>query len=182
MKLRFFALMILVLVCSGLLAQTGLYNTVRSKVSFFSTAPLEDISAVNAAATSGINPATNEITVSIPIKDFDFPDELMEEHFNDDYLESAKFPAATFKGKINNAVDWKRLGKIEVAADGVLTVHGVAQRRTLTGSLIVGNNGVQLDSKFKIKLTDHGIKIPKLVFQKIAEVIDVTCHFVYDNK
>lgn len=161
-------------------AQDGLINSVRSKTSFFSVAPLEDISAVTTEASSVINKNTGEITVRIPIKSFDFPDELMEEHFNDDYLESGKFPVATFKGKINNIVDWKRLGKIDLAADGVLTIHGVAQQRTLTGSLIIGNNGVQLDSKFKVKLADHNIKIPKLVFQKIAETIDITCQFVYE--
>lgn len=161
-------------------AQEGLINSVRSKTSFFSVAPLEDISAVTTEASSVINKNTGEITVRIPIKSFDFPDELMEEHFNDDYLESGKFPVATFKGKINNIVDWKRLGKIDLAADGVLTIHGVAQQRTLSGSLIIGNNGVQLDSKFKVKLADHNIKIPKLVFQKIAETIDITCRFVYE--
>ncbi len=182
MKLRLFAWVILMFVCGSLPAQSGVYNSVHAKVSFFSSAPLEDISAVNAAASSTINAATNEVTVNIPIKNFDFPDDLMEEHFNEDYLESNKFPAATFTGRINGPVDWKRLGKKEVTADGILNIHGVRQQRTITGSLIVGNNGVQLDSKFTIKLADHGIKIPRLVFQKIAEVIEVTCQFVYDNK
>ncbi|OLY91470.1 YceI-like domain-containing protein [Cnuella takakiae] len=163
-------------------AQDATINSVKAKTTFFSVAPLEDISAVTNEATSSINKNTGQITVRIPIKSFDFPDELMEEHFNDNYLESDKFPMATFTGKITNPVDWKRLGKIDVTADGVLNIHGVNQQRTIAGSLIVGNNGVQLDSKFKVKLADFNIKIPKLVFQKIAESIDVTCQFVYEAK
>lgn len=179
MKHHFTLFLFLLFLGNGLSAQEGNYNSIRSKTSFFSSAPLEDISAVSTEANSVINAATNEITVRMPIKSFHFPDDLMEEHFNDDYLESDKYPIAIFKGRITNPVDWKRLGKIAVAADGILTIHGVSQRRTINGSLIIGNNGVQLDAKFGVKLADHNIKIPKLVFQKIAEVIDVTCQFVY---
>lgn len=161
-------------------AQDAIINSIRSKASFFSTAPLEDISAASTEVTSVINKATGEITVRIPIKSFDFPNELMEEHFNDNYLESDQFPIATFTGKINGPVDWKRLGKTEVTADGLLNIHGVNQQRTIAGSLVVGNNGVQLDAKFKVKLADFNIKIPKLVFKKIAETVDVTCQFVYE--
>lgn len=163
-------------------AQTGTYNSVRTKTTFFSKAPLEDISAVNTTATSAINVAGNEITVRIPISGFDFPNELMEEHFNDDYLESKQYPVATFKGKINEAVDWSRVGKVEVSATGTLAIHGVEKPRTINGALIIGNNGVQLDSKFTVKLADHNIKVPKLVFHKIAENIEVTCQFVYGPK
>lgn len=180
MKRLLFVPFLLLLTLARVHAQDATINSVRAKATFFSVAPLEDISAASTEATSSLNKSTGEITVRIPIKSFDFPDELMEEHFNENYLESDKFPVATFKGKINNAVDWQRLGKIDVAADGMLNIHGVNQQRTLTGSLIVGNNGVQLDSKFKVKLADFNIKIPKLVFQKIAETIDVTCQFVYE--
>lgn len=182
MKQRLIVGCIAVLLWSGAWAQDGPFTSNKSKVSFFSSAPLEDISAVNTEATATINPANNEVVVHIPIKAFDFSDKLMEEHFNEHYLETDKFPFATFRGKINEPVDWKRLGRVEVSANGLLSIHGVSQQRTIQGALIVGNNGVQLDSKFKVKLADHGIAIPKLVFQKIAEQVDVTCQFVYLTK
>jgi polyisoprenoid-binding protein YceI len=160
-------------------AQGGLFATPAGKVSFFSKAPLEDIEADNNAASSLVNTATNEVSVRIPINKFDFPNELMQEHFNDDFLESAKYPVATFKGKIIEAVTWTKPGTYAVTATGLLIIHGVSQQRTLKGALQVGDNTLRLESVFLVKLADFNIKIPTLLFQKISEQIEVKCLFVY---
>lgn len=160
-------------------AQVSLFATPAGKVSFFSKAPLEDIEAQNGAASSLVNTASNDIAVRIPINKFDFPNDLMQEHFNEDFMESDKYPQATFKGKINEAIDWSKAGTYNVTATGVLTIHGVDQQRTLSGKLQVAEKSLRLESNFSVKLADHKIKIPTLLFQKISEQIEVKCLFEY---
>jgi polyisoprenoid-binding protein YceI len=103
----------------------------------------------------------------------------MQEHFNDDFLETGKFPAASFTGKINEAIPWGKAGTYNVSATGVFTIHGVSQPRTITGKLQVGENSLRLESTFMVKLQDHKISIPKLLFQKIAEQVEVKCLLQY---
>ena len=173
---------VVLLMCGKGNAQNNIWKTTQSRTSFYSKALLEDITALNNAATSAINTATNEVVVRIPIKQFDFPNNLMEEHFNENYLESDKYPFATFQGKIKEAIDWQQAGKKEVSAEGVLNIHGVNQPRTLSGTLLVAPGKLQVNAQFMVRLADHKIKVPKLVFQKIAETIDVNCQFVYETK
>ncbi|RPD46526.1 YceI family protein [Paracnuella aquatica] len=160
-------------------AQNGLFATPAGKVSFFSKAPLEDIEAENNAASSLLNTTNNEVSVRIPVNKFEFPNDLMQEHFNDDFLETAKYPVATFKGKINEVVTWNKPGTYTVTATGVLNIHGVAQQRTIKGTVQVAPNSLRLESAFVVKLADFNIKIPTLLFQKISEQIEVKCLFVY---
>ncbi|MHC2990175.1 hypothetical protein OB13_00710 [Pontibacter sp. HJ8] len=161
------------------LAQQGLFQTSRSNVVFFSKAPLEDIAAENDAAVSLINTGTNEIVVRLAISQFSFPNKLMQEHFNERFMESDKYPNATFKGKINEAIPWDQPGTYPASATGVLSIHGKEANRTIKGTITVAEQQLGLDSKFKVALVDHDIQIPTIVFNKIAEVIDVTCQFRY---
>ena len=161
------------------LAQQGLYQTSRSQISLFSKAPVEDISAENEGAVSLINTGTNEIVVRVAISQFSFPNKLMQEHFNERFMESDKYPNATFKGKINEAIPWDKPGTYPASATGVLNIHGKDVNRTIQGIITVGEQQLGLDSKFKVALADHDIHIPTIVFNKIAEVIDVTCQFQY---
>ncbi|WP_018478154.1 YceI family protein [Pontibacter roseus] len=161
------------------LAQQGIYQTAKGTVVFFSKAPLEDITAENKAAISLINTVNNEIVVRVTISRFDFPNKLMQEHFNENYLESDKHPTATFKGKINEAIPWDTPGSYPASASGVLHIHGKSVNRTIKGTITVGNQEIGLDSKFQVPLADHDIQIPTIVFNKIAEVLDVRCQFQY---
>jgi polyisoprenoid-binding protein YceI len=156
-----------------------LFSAGSGNVSFFSKAPLEDIEAHNNKAQSVINTTTGEIAVKVPIKSFVFENGLMQEHFNENYLESDKYPFATFKGKINESIDWTKPGSHPVSATGKLNVHGVERDQTIKGKLDVGSGKLQLDADFTVALADHKIEIPTLVFQKIAETIAVTTRFVY---
>lgn len=156
-----------------------LFSAGSGNVTFFSKAPLEDIEAHNARAQSLINTTTGEIAVKVPIKSFLFENGLMQEHFNENYLESDKYPFATFKGKINENMDWAKPGTYPVSATGKLNVHGVERDQTIRGKLGVGSGKLQLDAGFTVVLADHKIEIPTLVFQKIAETIAVTTRFVY---
>ena len=103
----------------------------------------------------------------------------MQQHFNETYLESEKFPYATFKGTINELINFSNSGSYDLSASGTLNIHGVDQKRTLRGKLIIDENNLKLDARFDVLLIDHKIDIPKLVFKKIAEKIAVTASFNY---
>lgn len=161
------------------ISQNVIYSTSVGKVRFFSKAPLEDISAINNAAVSLINTSTRQIVVRITINKFDFANKLMQEHFNENYLESDKFPTATFQGKVNEDIAWDKARTYDVSATGTLNIHGKTVPKIIKGKLQVEENNLTIDARFDVPLADHKIKIPKLLFSNIAETIDVTCQFNY---
>lgn len=163
----------LVMVGTTCLANAQLYSTSKGKVGFFSKTPVEDIQAVNNSVLAVLKAETNELAVAITNMSFEFENKLMQEHFNEKYMESDKFPKSTFKGKINEKVDYTKDGEYKVTATGVLNIHGVDQNRTIEGTLKVKEGKVQLVSDFKVKVADHKITIPTIVTAKIAEEIDV---------
>lgn len=154
-------------------AQT-LYGTTSGEVSFYSDTPLETIEAVNKKSGAIINSANRELVVQMKITDFVFPNKLMQEHFNENYLESEKYPTATFKGKIKEQVDLTAAGTYPVTAEGSLTIHGVTKPVTVKGNLISSGNDLKLDFKFQVKPEEYKIEVPSLVVTKIAELIDVS--------
>jgi polyisoprenoid-binding protein YceI len=154
-------------------AQDSVVSTTKGDITFFSSAPLEDIDAKNKRVISILNMQSLEILVRVPINQFEFQNKLMQQHFNEKYLESDRYPYATFKGKVSPGIDFSEVGTVDVSAVGVLNLHGVDQKRTLTGKITVSKDGIKLDTRFNINLADHKIDIPKLVFNKIAERIDV---------
>jgi hypothetical protein len=175
-------LFIIAFFCFGgsiLPVEAQLYTAKNSEVDFFSKTPIEDIKALNTKSSSIINTANGEIVVKIPVDQFQFSNKLMQQHFNENYLESEKYPYATFKGKINEVINFTKAGVYEVSASGILNIHGVNQERTIKGSLTVGEGIINLNSKFDVLLIDHKIDIPKLVFKKIAEKIAVSARVTY---
>lgn len=165
--------------CNILTAQAQLYTAKNSEVNFFSKTPLEDIKALNTKASSIINTSNGDIAVKIPITEFQFRNKLMQQHFNENYLESEKYPHATFKGKINEPINFSKAGTYDVSATGILNIHGVNKERTINGKLTVGDGILNLNSKFDVLLVDHKIDVPKLVFKKIAEQIAVSARISY---
>lgn len=171
-KLLFLALA----VSASLLSAAQIYkgNSDATSVSFFSKSPLEDIDATNKKATLVLNTATNDIQAGITMTYFKFPKPLMEEHFNENYVESEKYPTCIFKGKINDKVDWTRDGENKVTVTGKLTLHGVTRDVTIEGTITKKGEQLMLNAKFKIRVADYNIKVPSLYVQNIAEVVDVT--------
>lgn len=175
-------LFLLLCLCSApfaIIAQNSIYSTTSGEVNFFSKAPLEDINAKNNQAISLLNTTNNEIVVRIPVRGFQFRNKLMQEHFNENYLESERFTHASFKGKVNETLDYQKAGTYDISATGILNIHGVNQKRTLKGKLTVSDNSMSLVTNFNVMLVDHKIKIPTLVFNKIAETIAVSTTFNY---
>ena len=155
------------------------YRTEQGMVSFFSETPIESIKAQNKSITSLFNAATGDIVFSVPVNEFQFEKSLMQEHFNEKYLETDKYPKATFQGKVQT-FDATAKGAQSVKAVGKLTIHGVTQDVTIPGTLeATDSKTLVLKSSFQVKLVDYKIDIPKLLWQKIAEQVDVKLEMTY---
>ncbi len=170
------------IVCSTIWANAQVYMTQKGEVKFFSTTPVEDINATSKTVGAILNTATNDLAIQLVIKQFKFTNALMQEHFNENYMESEKYPKASFTGKINEKVDYTKDGVYKVTATGKLTLHGVTKDRTIEGQVTVKSGNIILFSEFWIATTDHNIEIPKVVFAKIAEKIKVTANIPLEPK
>jgi polyisoprenoid-binding protein YceI len=164
-------------------AQAQVYTGKTINVEFYSHTPVEDIKAKTPVMTSVVDFKTNSFAFKIPVKTFDFPNDLMEEHFNENYLESAKYPNATFTGKMasSDKIDLSKDGTHNVIAEGVLEVHGVKQDRKLPATLTVKDGKVKIDCKFNIHLSDHKIEVPSIVVSKLSEDIAVTVNVAMEK-
>ncbi|MHA8083197.1 YceI family protein [Aquirufa sp. A-Brett2-15D] len=175
-------ILLLTLLVIGFQSRAQLFMTTNGEVSIFSKTPMENIDAVNKSVSSIINTATNEVAVQMRITNFVFPNKLMQEHFNENYLESEKFPSATFKGKIKETVDLTVAGTYPISASGTATIHGVTRPIELKGSIVSTGTNLALTCAFEVKLVDYKVDIPKIVFAKIAEVIKVSSKINYTKK
>lgn len=153
-----------------------LYIAKGGTVSFFSEAPLENIEAESKSVNAIINSENSEIAVIIPVSSFQFKKALMQEHFNEKYMESQKYREARFKGRILGDVDYKKEGVYSVTASGLLDLHGVEKNYIEKGTLTVKGGTLLLDCKFTINLRHHKIAVPSIVSQKIAEQVLITIH------
>jgi hypothetical protein len=149
------------------------YSLKDSKIMFYSKAALEDIQAVNKSSIGLVDASTKDFVVKVAIKSFIFDKALMQEHFNENYMESDKFPTAVFKGKIEGNLDASKDGSYPVKMNGKLDVHGVVKDRIIPVTIVVKNGIITFNGEFKLALADHAIKIPKMVTQNIAEIVDV---------
>ena len=154
-----------------LIYSTNLYSqrfiTKDAEISFFSETPIEDILAKNKKVSAVYDSKTRQLVFQLNISDFIFPKPLMQEHFNESYLESEKFPKASFSG------DLGKLNKVSIAK-GTLKIHGESNEVEVKGILVNSNDSVMIDASFRIQLKDFNIKIPKIVMYNIAEEIEVT--------
>ncbi|MCF8381321.1 MAG: YceI family protein [Bacteroidales bacterium] len=158
------------------------YMTKTGYINFFSSTPIEDINADNYKVSSALDAATGNLVFKLDMKSFEFKKSLMQEHFNENYVESDKFPNSSFKGKITNLaeVDFSTNGKYDVQVDGELTIHGVTKEVSTTGQINVNGENLFAKSEFKVKPADYEIIIPKLVRGKIAEELLVKVEMKYE--
>ena len=161
---------------SVVLAQKYLIE--KSYIKFFSDAAIEDITAENKKAAGIFNSATGEIVFSIPISEFQFAKSLMQEHFNEKYMESDKYPKSTFQGTVQG-FDMNSKEIQSAKATGKLTIHGVTKDVEIPGTIEKQNDKLQFKSKFIVKLADYKIEIPQLLWQNIAEQVEVTAEFLF---
>jgi hypothetical protein len=151
------------------------------EASFFSSAPVENISARTDQGFSALSLKEKTIYCKIPIRSFAFRKSLMQEHFNDNYLESDKYPYAEFSGRILSG-DISQKGDHPVVIEGQLAIHGVSKQYKIEGNVHSTGNEITADAQFSVRLADHHIKIPALLFHNIAEVVDVKIAARYSPK
>ncbi len=157
------------------------FMTRNGYIGFYSHTPVEDIKADNNQVASVIDIAAGEIAFQVLIKSFHFEKALMEEHFNENYMESEQFPKSSFKGKILNLsdVDFAKPGKYEVTVEGDLNIHDVTNKVNTKGTIEVVAGGINASSKFNIVPEDYDITIPGIVREKIAKNLEVTVMMNY---
>ncbi|MEL6675537.1 MAG: YceI family protein [Bacteroidota bacterium] len=157
------------------------YVSRNGHIWFYSHTPVEDIEAHNRQAASVLNTETGDLVFQVLIKAFTFEKALMQEHFNEKYMESTKYPKATFQGKVSNfeEVDMKKDGTYPVKVAGTLTIHGVAKEVSVDGQIIVAGPELTAKAKFPAKVADYGIEIPSVVRENIAKEVEITVDLAY---
>lgn len=158
------------------------YMTQNGTISFHSKTPLEDIEAVNKQVSSVVDLETGNMAYSLLMKAFTFEKALMQEHFNEKYVESEKYPKATFKGQIQDigSLDLTK-GPAEVTVKGPLTLHGETKEIEAKGTLELKENVLTLHSTFQIEVADFNIKVPSAVKDNIAKTIEVKVDGKYEK-
>ena len=165
---------ILVLSSAYANAPNLLFSAKTGTITFTSDAPLELIKAGSNQLEGWLNPDTRQFSFAINIKTFKgFKISTQKKHFNENHLESDKYPQATFEGKIIENIDLRRDGLYNVRAKGNLFIHGVVQERIIKCNLTIKNGVVSVISNFIVLLADHNIDIPKVMNQKLASDIKV---------
>ena len=172
MKLKSFFVAVAALSITSVFSQ-DIFTSSNAKVSFYSKTPVQDIDGTTNKANALLNKATKQVYFKIQNTTFQFREKLMQEHFNENYMESDKYPVSDFNGKIIEDIDFTKSGNQKVTIVGILNIHGKKKEYKIFGTLSINENGLVLTSDFKIKLADHGVEIPTVVFTKIAEQLDV---------
>ena len=152
------------------------YFTKNAKIDFLSIAPLEDIEGKNKTATAILDSKIGSLQFSVLMHGFEFHKALMQEHFNENYVESDKFPKAEFKGIIlNNAeINYRKTGTYTANVKGTMTLHGITKDLETTATIKVNDDNLKAESIFNLLLSDYNIKRPAVVKDKISNTIKVT--------
>jgi hypothetical protein len=178
-------LVILSILFSSLGTQSqDIYFTRTGRIDFHAGTSLEDIDAVNNEVASLLNIKTGELVFTVLIKSFHFKRALMEEHFNENYMESTRYPKASYKGKITQPALVKPAtnGTYSVNTEGELTIHGVTRKVTAPAKITVSNGKMTGQATFKILLADYDIKIPGVVAEKISRETEIQVSCIYEPK
>lgn len=167
---------LIVLLFAGLFANAQKYITKNGHIKFYSDTPIETIEAHNRQVNSALDVQSGDFVFKVLMRGFEFEKALMQEHFNENYVESHKYPDATFVGKISNLdeIDLAKDGKYDAEVVGNLTIHGVTNEIQETGTLEVKDGVIHGDAVFTVLVDDYDIKIPKAVTENIAEEIEIT--------
>jgi hypothetical protein len=178
MKRLILSVIILSLVTS---ANAQKFMTKNGYIGFFSHTPMEDIKGDNNQVAGVLDISNGDMVFQVLIKSFHFDRALLEEHFNENYMESDKFPKATFKGKITNfsSVSFTKNGTYDVTVEGDLTIRDATNKISTKGTVEVLAGGINANSKFLINPEDYKINIPGVVKEKIAKSLEVTVTMKY---
>lgn len=175
MKSKMIIMVALFLSATAIQAQDKFY-TKSGNISFHSKAPLENIDAVHKSVTCVLDSRTGNMQFAVLMKGFEFEKALMQEHFNENYVESHKYPKAEFRGQVvnNGDISYVKDGSYTAKVKGKLTLHGETRDVEATGKLVVKSGRISADAEFRIQLSDYGIEIPKIVKENISNSVLIT--------
>jgi len=159
-----------------------IYVSKNAAISFFSSTVVEDIEGKSSTANSVIDLKSGNLIFKVANTSFQFKKKLMQEHFNENYIESDKYQFSIFKGKITNDVDLSKDGSYNVMVNGNLDLHGVIKPYQSQVALVVNKGTITAKTVFKVKIDDHQIKVPSIVFKNIAEFVEVRVLAIYQPK
>ncbi|MFT3701866.1 MAG: YceI family protein [Agriterribacter sp.] len=168
-KIFVFLLLCQAIVLTG---KAQLYVTKTGMVGFYSKTPLEDIKAENNQVFAAIDLSKKTIVFSMLLKSFLFGKELMQEHFNENYVESDKYPKATFKGTFTGDIDLQKQSNT-IQIQGVINLHGTDKQISSPATIEIKDGYIVGIAKLQLIPKDFNITIPSLVSDKIAKQIDV---------
>lgn len=161
----------------------GVYRSNNGTIEFFSHTAVEDIKAENHKVKSAFSTESGKIQFSVLIRDFEFEKALMQEHFNENYMESHKYPKATFNGFIENlqAIQFNKDGTYASPVSGKLQIKDVTRSITTLATFEVKDGKVRAYTRFKVNPEDYNISIPKLVTNNISRSIEVSVDNTYTH-
>lgn len=170
------------LIVSQQVGAQKVFATKTGQLFFNATGGIEKIAAVNNQVDSKFVDATGQIIFGVLVKGFKFENQLMEDHFNENYMESTQFPKADFKGYIKNIkeVDFAKDGKTAINIEGNLTIHGVTQKVTTNGMLEIAQGKPSITGEFSVKIKEYGIK-GMYIGEKIANEAKIRVNCKYQN-
>lgn len=147
-----------------------------ARVIFISEAPLEKIEGLNNNSYVILEAGSGAVEMSVLIKGFKFEKALMQDHFNENYLESSKFPKGIFKGNITNVseINFSKDGEYTALVKGNLTLHGVTKPLTTSAKVFVKGGVISARSTFDIIIADYNIDVPKVVRENIAKTVRIS--------
>lgn len=179
-KINIYPVLFILLISMKTLAQqkTSIVSK-ETSISFFSSAPLEDIEAKSTLGASAMNLQTGDIIFRVKNTTFQFDKKLMQEHFNENYMESDQYPLSEFKGKVESADKLTKDGSYTLNVTGTLLIHGVTKSYSTKAAFTVKDGTIKATSNFQVRLADHKISIPSIVGKKIAEVVKITVDATY---
>lgn len=159
------------------------YFTRSGDISFFSETPMENIEAHNHKATCVIDTETSRIQWAVLIKAFQFEKALMQEHFNENYMESSKYPKSTFEGSLPGLsdLDLSKDGVHKLTATGDLTIHGVTRTVETPVILTVKLGALSGSADFEVAVADYNIEVPSVVRENIAKEVQVKVSADFDE-
>jgi hypothetical protein len=171
----------MILLCCFLELNGQVYYTRDANISFYSEAPLEKIEAHNYNGSSVINLENGQIEFGVLINAFQFKKALMQQHFNENYMESDQYPKATFKGTFTGftSVNLTKEENYPVEIQGIMTIHGQSKALNISGTFKPNQQSISATSTFDLNVADFDIKIPKIVREKIAKTVTVNVDLIY---
>lgn len=184
MQKRLLLLFITVIGITSAKAQ-DIWITRNGNVVFHAGTSLEDIDGTNSEVASLFNIKTGDLAFQVPIKSFHFKRALMEDHFNENYMESNKFPKSTFNGRVTDIskINFTKDGTYPVTVEGDLMIHGFTKKVNVPGTITITGGKINAAANFKVLISDYNIPIPGVVSEKIAKeaVIELKCNYEKKN-